>query len=173
MQLLGNLEIGWLNGWIYSAIMLVVSSSAYLFAKRMTSFAWMTRKQVVLAGLADVAIVGLSIFTIWTPIVYPGILFWVGNGIYVLGLVLAALAIVAFARTPDDEPVTRGIYQVLRHPYYVGGYLSVMGIGLICREWLIILGTVASVIPGVWSAKWEEEHLREAYGDEIAGRRGR
>jgi protein-S-isoprenylcysteine O-methyltransferase Ste14 len=173
MQLLANLEIGWLNGWIYSAIMLVISSSAYIFAGRMTSFTWMTRKQVLVAGLADVVIVGLSIFTLWTPVVYPGVLFWVGNGIYVLGLVLVALSIVAFARTPDDEPVTRGIYQVFRHPYYVGGYLSVMGVGLICREWLIILGTAASIIPGVLSAKWEEEHLRETFGDETREYQGR
>jgi len=163
MHLLTDLQIGWLNGWIYSAIVLAVSSSAYIFAKRMTSFAWMTRRQVLLAGLADVAMVGLSIFTLWTPIVAPGILFWAGNAMYVLCLLYVIMAIAAFARTPDDQPVTRGIYRLLRHPYYVGSYLSFLGIGLVCREWLIVLGTLASIIPGIWSAKWEEEHLRETY----------
>jgi protein-S-isoprenylcysteine O-methyltransferase Ste14 len=166
MELLADLEIGWLNGWIYSAIFLVISSSAYIFANRMTSFSWMTKKQVLLAGIADVATVGLCIFTIWKPIAYPGVLFWVGNVIYILGLVITIMSIVAFAKTPDDKPVTRGIYQVFCHPYYLGGYLSLIGIGLICREWLIILGTIVSMIPGFCSAKWEEEHLEETYGHE-------
>jgi len=166
MQFLTSLEIGWLNGWIYSAIFLVVNCSAYIFAKRMTSFSWMTRKQVLLAGIADVATIGLCIFTIWKPIAYPGILFWTGNVIYILGLVITMMSITAFAKTPDDKPVTRGIYKVFRHPYYLGGYLSLIGIGLICREWLIILGTIVSMIPGIWSAKWEEEYLEETYGDE-------
>ena len=39
MGFLADLQIGWLNGWIYSATVLLVSSSAYLFAKGMTSFA--------------------------------------------------------------------------------------------------------------------------------------
>ena len=123
IQPLTNLEIGWLNGWIYSATLLVISSSAYVFAKRMTSFSWMTQKQFLLAGIADVATIGLCIFTIWKP-------------------------------------------KVFRHPYYLGGYLSLVGIGLICREWLIISVAMASMIPGFWSAKWEEEHLEETYGDE-------
>jgi protein-S-isoprenylcysteine O-methyltransferase Ste14 len=166
MQLLTNLEIGWLNGWIYSVIFLVIACSNYIFTKRMTSFSWMTKKQFLLAGIADVATIGLCIFTIWKPIVYPGILFWVGNVIYILGLIFVIMSIVAFAKTPNDKLVTRGIYKVFRHPYYLGGYLSLIGIGLICREWLIILGTIVSMIPGFWSAKWEEEYLEETYGDE-------
>ena len=76
-----------------------------------------------------------------------------------------ALSIVAFAQTPEDKPVTGGIYRLLRHPYYLGSYLSLIAIGLICKEWLIILLVTASMIPGYWSAKWEEQHCKEAYGD--------
>lgn len=166
MELLANLEIGWLNGWIYSAIFLVIGCSNYIFAKRMTSFSWMTKKQFLLAGIADVATIGLCIFTIWKPIAHPGSLFWTGNVIYILGLVITIMSIVAFAKTPDDKPVTKGIYKVFRHPYYLDGYLSFISIGLICREWLIVFVAIASMIPGFWSAKWEEEHLEETYGDE-------
>ena len=70
MQLLTNLEIGWLNGWIYSVIFLVIACSNYIFTKRMTSFSWMSKKQFLLAGVADVATIGLCIFTIWKPIAY-------------------------------------------------------------------------------------------------------
>jgi protein-S-isoprenylcysteine O-methyltransferase Ste14 len=161
---MGELRIGWLNGWVYSALLMAVTCSAYVFAKRMTSFAWMSRKQLVLAGMADVLVTGLCIYTIWKPIVYPGLLFWAGNVLYVLGLMVVILSIRAFATTPDDQPVTRGVYALLRHPYYVGSYLSLIGIGLICRDGLIILGTALSIVPGYWSAKWEEEHLRDTFG---------
>jgi protein-S-isoprenylcysteine O-methyltransferase Ste14 len=124
MRLPANLGIGWLNGWIYSAIFLVISCSVYIFAKRMTSFSWMTKKKFLLAAIADVAAIGLCIFTIWKPIAYPGVLFWVGNVVYILGLIFVIMSIVAFAKTPDDKPVTQGIYRVFRHPYYLGGYLS-------------------------------------------------
>lgn len=161
---MAELRIGWLNGWIYSAIFLGVACSAYVFARRMTSFAWMSRKQLLAAGMADVIMAGLCIFTIWRPIVYPGVLFWAGNVLYALGLILLILAIHAFATTPSGQPVTRGVYAVLHHPYYVGSYLCLIGIGLICRDRLIVLMTVLSLIPGYWSAKWEEQYLAEAFG---------
>lgn len=161
---MGELRIGWLNGWIYSAIFMAVASSVYVFARRMTSFAWMSRRKFLVAGLADVIITGLCVLTIWKPIVYPGLLFWAGNLLYALGLVCVVLAIHAFATTPSDQPVTRGIYAVLRHPYYVGSYLCVTGIGLICRDPLIVLMTAVSIVPGYCSAKWEEQHVAETFG---------
>jgi protein-S-isoprenylcysteine O-methyltransferase Ste14 len=164
MELLTDLQIGWLNGWIYSAVFTVVTCSNLAFTKRMAAFSWMSKKQVVLAGVADVVTIGLCVFTIWMPIAYPGSLFWVGNVIYILGLVIVAMSIVAFVKAPQDKPVTQGIYRILRHPYYAGSYLSLLAIGLICREWLVIIVAIASMIPGFWSAKWEEEHCEEAYG---------
>ena len=161
---MGELQIGWLNGWVYAVIFFAVACSAYVFARRMTSFAWMSRKQLLLAGIADVVITGLCIFTIWKPIVYPGILFWAGNMLYTLGLILVILSIHAFATTPSDQPVTRGIYAALRHPYYVGSYLCLIGIGLICKDRFIVLVAVASMIPAYWSAKWEEQYLEETFG---------
>ena len=131
---MGELRIGWLNGWIYSGVFMAVSLSAYVFARRMTSFAWMSRRQLVIAGMADVITTGLCILTIWKPIVYPGVLFWTGNLLYALGLIIEVLSIPAFATTPSDKPVTKGIYAVLRHPYYTGGYLCLIGIGLICMD---------------------------------------
>ena len=69
----------------------------------------------------------------------PGSLFWVGNVIYVLGLIIVAMSIIAFAEAPEGKPVTGGIYKILRHPYYLGSYLSLIAIGLVCKEWLIII----------------------------------
>jgi protein-S-isoprenylcysteine O-methyltransferase Ste14 len=166
MGFLANLQIGWLNGWIYSAVFMIIGCSNLFFTKRMTAFSWMRREQVLLAGMADVVATGLCIFTIWKPIAYPGVLFWVGNVIYVLGLIVVAMSIIAFVKTPEGRPVTGGVYKILRHPYYMGSYLSLIAIGLICKEWLIIIAAIASMIPGFWSAKWEEEYCEEAYGDE-------
>ena len=45
MGFLADLEIGWFNGWIYSALLLVIACSNFLFAKRMTVFSWMSRKR--------------------------------------------------------------------------------------------------------------------------------
>ena len=164
MGFLVDLEIGWLNGWIYSAILVLVSCSCYLFAKRMTDFSWMSRRQSLIAGSADLVIVGVCIFTLWTPIAYPGILFWVGNLLYLLGLIVVALSIIAFAKTPEDQRVTRGIYRLVRHPYYVGSYLALIAIGLICKEWFILVLSIASMVPGYLSARWEEQHCQATYG---------
>jgi protein-S-isoprenylcysteine O-methyltransferase Ste14 len=88
----------------------------------------------------------------------------VGNLLFLLGLIVVIMSIIAFAQTPEDQPVTGGIYKLLRHPYYVGSYLSLIAIGLICREWFILVLTLVSIVPGLWSAKWEEQHCEEAYG---------
>jgi protein-S-isoprenylcysteine O-methyltransferase Ste14 len=161
---MGELRIGWLNGWVYSALLMAVTCSAYVFARRMTSFAWMSKRQLLVAGMADVITTGLCIYTIWKPIIYPGMLFWAGNVLYALGLIAVILSIHAFATTPSDQPVTRGIYAALRHPYYVGSYLCLVGIALICRDPAILLIAVASMVPGYCSAKWEEQYLEETFG---------
>ena len=107
----------------------LVAASNYILDRRMTKFPGMTKEEFILGGTADAAQIGLLIFAIWTPIVYPGSLFWARNAIYILGLVIVIMSIMAFRKTPDDKPVTRGIYGISCNPYYIGSYLSVLSVG--------------------------------------------
>lgn len=56
------------------------------------------------------------ILIILTPLKVGTTAFFVGAALYALGLVGLAVAMLNFSDTPLDQPVTKGIYKVSRHP---------------------------------------------------------
>jgi protein-S-isoprenylcysteine O-methyltransferase Ste14 len=61
--------------------------------------------------------------------------------------------------------VTTGVYGRIRHPMYLGGALSLAGLGLYLESATGICATVVLAWPGYWlSAAVEDRKLREKYG---------
>ena len=129
MYLLKNMELGLFNGWIYSLILLLVSHSGFIFAKRMPSFPSMTKTAIILSIAVSVFSYGVPIFTIWLPISSQGGYFWAGNVIFIIGIIIISMSIAAFNKTPDNKPVTTGIYKITRNPMYLGTFFSSIAIG--------------------------------------------
>jgi protein-S-isoprenylcysteine O-methyltransferase Ste14 len=65
--------------------------------------------------------------------------------------------------------VTTGIYSRVRHPMYLGGALSLAGLGLYIESATGVCATVVLAWPSYWWAAAEEERrLREKFGGTYA-----
>ena len=113
------------------------------------------------------ALIGcLCIYSIFLPLAVGTAWFFAGLPVYILGLVLITIAMLAFIATPLDKPNTTGLYRLSRHPMYLGILLMYIGIGIASASWvylLLILAYLATyrtvfIIP-------EERMCCEKFGD--------
>ena len=96
----------------------------------------------------------------------PGVVRWIGLGIFIAGLGLAIGALVQLKGVENiDHLVTTGLFARLRHPMYLRFILWIFG-------WAIYHGAVASLLAGfvgigniIYWRYLEEEHLERTYGD--------
>ncbi len=63
-----------------------------------------------------------------------------------------------------QELVTVGVYRYIRHPIYLGVFLSITGGELVAQSYLVVIG-LAIVINGYWQARREEILLLSHFGN--------
>ncbi len=95
-----------------------------------------------------------------------------GEGLFVLGMALFAWSLVFLKRAffGDIVPTTnnlvqRGPYRWVRHPLYLSMMITLLGIAMVFRSWLGILGVFIFFLPvAVYRARLEEAYLTQKYG---------
>ena len=115
-----------------------------------------------LGVLVWLTLLGYSIFLplpLGTPLLYTGIAF------FAAGLIIFEIAMISFAKTAIDEPVTTGLYRYSRHPVYIGVFVQYIGIGIASASGLFLLLIIASIILSILTAPAEERFCLEKYGD--------
>jgi protein-S-isoprenylcysteine O-methyltransferase Ste14 len=93
------------------------------------------------------------------------ILFYIGFILYLVGMIFVVMAIIGFATTPADKPVTKGIFRISRNPMYIGGIRIFLGIALISLSWIYAIFVLIWVILIIKSIKKEEAECLKKYGD--------
>jgi protein-S-isoprenylcysteine O-methyltransferase Ste14 len=96
----------------------------------------------------------------------------IGTGIFCAGIAVVALgllglitAIVNFGTTPVDQPVTKGLYRVSRHPQIVSLTVIFLGICLMIGSWAALLALAASRVLQHYGILGEEEACLAEYGE--------
>lgn len=140
-------------GWLRSPLFYFLASALFFGAS-----AWPWRPVPVTlraAGRAAALLVG-------------SVLYWLGLGLVVWGR--AALGPMYFVSTAlgaqlfaGHQLVTRGPYQVVRHPMYAGLAAAVLGGLLLYRTWTLVLLLVLPFSLGL-RARREEQVLRAYFG---------
>jgi len=105
------------------------------------------------------------VYAIFLPLKIGTAWLYIGLPILALALVMTLLTTINFATTPVDEPVTRGVYRILRHPIYLSGFLMYVGIGIACVSWVLLLCAVLWIVLWHIVVPTEERFLQEKYGD--------
>jgi protein-S-isoprenylcysteine O-methyltransferase Ste14 len=107
----------------------------------------------------------IMVFSLFIP-VYANMYFIIaGNIVYIIGLVLATVAMWQFSRVKTDEAITRGLYKISRNPMQVMGFIMGIGIGIIANNlWLWIL-TVINIITSYPMFFMQEKYCVEKYGE--------
>ena len=71
------------------------------------------------------------------------------------------------AQTGVQALATDGPYRIVRHPYYLGGIILIMGLAIGFRSVWSIAGTLLLLIPSaIYVARLEDDALAEKFGED-------
>ena len=72
---------------------------------------------------------------------------------------------ISVANTSQDEPATRGPYRFSRHPIYLSGFLTLVGIGIAGASWVVLLCALLWIVFFYIVVPAEERFCLKQYGD--------
>jgi protein-S-isoprenylcysteine O-methyltransferase Ste14 len=174
MPVVPALKVGIWNAWIFIVILLAAAFvppaiGSERVEKRMEgepTGGEQTEVTKIANLITHVIIMPFTlIFGIFVPIKVGAWWLYLGLPIYLLGLVMVLMYAISFATAPVDEPLSKGVYAISRHPAYSGFFLAYAGIGIACASWVFLLCAL------VWIGSWrpgvveEERMLLEKYGE--------
>ena len=174
MSLTPAFEIGVWNAWILQIFLFITTialdflmgKEAKLSTKRMSQFVPFNKTEKILAYSTHVIIMPfVFIYSIFLPLKLGTIWLYVGLPIFALSVVMYVVTIINVANTPVDEPVTRGVYRILRHPIYFSGFLMYISIGIASASWVVLLCALLWIAFLYIVVPTEERFLLEKYGD--------
>ena len=170
MEIIPTLEIGWLNGWILLAFEFLIQGSLLLvFPKPVVSrlfdrSGWSVKQRVFLI-LGKIFSLLTLVLIILTPLKINSGVFIAGLLLYALGVIGLVVAMFNFKDTPIDQPVTKGVYKISRHPQIVAQFIFLLGICMAIGSWIALFCLVMSRILQHFSILAEEEVCLRQYGE--------
>ncbi len=124
-----------------------------------------TKLEKRISTITFILIPCVALYSVFLPLKLGSTWFYVGCFIYVLGTFFLIGANVAFATTPVDKPVTKGVYRISRHPMNLGFFLILVGTGIACTSWVLLLcGGIFILLMRFWLPS-EERWCLQLYGD--------
>jgi protein-S-isoprenylcysteine O-methyltransferase Ste14 len=170
MEIIPVLKIGWLNGWILLAFEFLVEGSLMLvFPKDVVSrlfdrSGWSEEQRVLLIA-GKLFSVACLVFIILTPLKISSSEFILGLILYGIGLAGFVAALLTFKVTPLNQPVTKGLYRLSRHPQVVSSFLIILGICVAIGSWEALFLLVMSRLFQHFGILAEEKACLKAYGE--------
>ena len=170
MEFFPAIGIGWLNGWLLLALLVLTDATSFrLFPKgvvqRLFDRSGWSRKQVVFTVVGKLVASVSLVLIILTPLKIGHPVFTAGAVISALGLIGLVWSLVDFRNTPPDQPVTRGLYRVSRHPQIVSSFVVLVGACVAIGSWSALAILLVSHFFSHWGILGEEQVCAERYGD--------
>ena len=164
------LELGLLNGWIFTACLVLRHPAMRLINKEVWQKVGaparmpLSSRERCLALLATAAKWCVFAYSVFLPLKVGTMWFRVGLPIALAGAAIYTVVWVNFATTPIDEPVTKGLYRYSRHPMRVVPLLTLVGVSLATSSWLLILLSLAFAALSCAAAPPDERFWLAKYG---------
>jgi hypothetical protein len=116
-----TLSISQLNGWlVFIAYILLFGRTISTFSanvrRRLYDRILWSRKQRTLTAIGTLISLANMVLVVFTPLAFATPWFAIGSILWLLGVSGHTIAMVNYARTPMDVPVTTGIYWISRNP---------------------------------------------------------
>ncbi len=169
MELIPELKIGWLNGWLALVLLGLTEGILFLvFPKKVVRrlfdrSGWSPQQRAFTIAGKLCALVCLVLITL-TPLKIGHPVFVIGSLLIILGLIGLVKALFDFKNTPLDEPVTHGVYRVSRHPQIVMASLVLLGACITIGSWLALTFWAAARLLEHFGIVAEEEVCLKQYG---------
>ena len=167
MSLIPDFELGLWNAWIFIIPLIVVwfVGIKFLFSKRMPdSPSLKRRKDKIIMQILMVTMFTSFFYSIFLPLKLGTIWLSIGLLIYLAGMVFVTIAMIDFATTPIDKPVTKGIYRYSRNPMFIGFFLVYLGIAVACISWVYLVITILFILIMHYISPFEEAITLGHYG---------
>jgi protein-S-isoprenylcysteine O-methyltransferase Ste14 len=170
MELMPDLRIGWLNGWL--ALVLLGLTEGILFlvfpknvvARLFNRSGWSQQQEAFTVASKLCALVCLVLIAL-TPLKVGDLVFLFGTLLVALGLMGLVKALFDYKDTPLDEPATHGLYRVSRHPQIVMASLVLLGACIAIGSWPALIVLAAARLLGHLGIVAEEEVCLKQYGE--------
>lgn len=104
-------------------------------------------------------------YSIFLPLKLDTAWLYTGIGVFLLSLLVLAVALANFITTPVDEPVTRGAYRFSRHPLYLAISLIYLSVTIASASWIFLIFFITQLFLVGICATDEEGYCLNKYGD--------
>jgi protein-S-isoprenylcysteine O-methyltransferase Ste14 len=170
MELFPELSLGWFNGWIALALLVLTDGILFLSAPKpvvarlFDRSGWSRRQRIftIIGKLVTLVGLVLIVFTrlkVGTPVIV------IGAVVVLCGLAGVIQSVTDFRNTPLDQPVTRGLYRISRHPQIVAAGLVLLGASIAIGSWAAVILWAVAHLFSHWGILAEEEACLKQYGD--------
>jgi len=165
-----ELRLGFWNAWLFMSVFIIQMLAIAVINKRAWERSHVSDEARInafersisrIANFFWLLALGYSVFL---PLQLGTIWFSIGLTIFILGLVFLGTATYSFVSTPTDEIITGGVYQLSRHPMYLGTFLICLGSGIAAGSWLFIFLTIVMALCFYQEAQIEERSCLKIYG---------
>jgi len=171
MSLLPAFKIGIWNAWLFMSVFLlqmipILFVDKHIREKSHVPAEAKRSKSEKYAGIIGNTVCFLALgYSVFLPL-QPGT-FWFNAGlaVFIAGSIVLATATANFITTPAEQMITRGMYQLSRHPMYLATFLIYLGTGLATLSWLFMLLSLVMILCFHREALVEEKYCLDKYGD--------
>ena len=171
MSLVPAFEIGIWNAWIFMSSFLLQWLAIILAGKNVAERSGhpahmkkgKTEKRVGIIGNAIWLLA--TIYSVFLPLQLGTVWFYIGLPVFLVGLMILAVATANFATAPAEKPVTQGAYYFSRHPLYLSMFIIYIGTGIATASWVFILLGIANIFWMRTEARVEERYCVERYNN--------
>jgi len=171
MSLVPAFELGLWNAWIFMSVFILQMLAVILLGRRVWGRSSLPsdikrsklEKSAPLIGNAIWLLA--TIYSIFLPLKLGANWFYIGLPVFLVGLIILAIASVNFASAPAEKPITQGIYRFSRHPLYLSTFIIYIGTSIATASWLFFLLGIANSLWIRTEVLVEERYCLEKYSD--------
>lgn len=171
MELTPAFELGLWNAWILTIWLILLPIFTNFFIKdKNTSKKLRTsvpmKFEKALNVMSMFVIIFGFIYSIFLPIKYGTIWFFIGVIFFLIGFILYLSAVVSLQNVSANKPFNKGAYRFSRHPFYVSMIFIFLSVIIICLSWVYLILLGFFLIHLIISVPAEEKYCLERYGEE-------
>jgi protein-S-isoprenylcysteine O-methyltransferase Ste14 len=116
--------------------------------------------------LIDIAVILIAILTRDTIAPSGTFLRLLGAVVFLTGVTVGVFAVRQLRRASPQELLTTGLYRYVRHPYYLGSLMALLGLSAgLLSLWGILLAITVAPLVAVTHAREEERELKLRFGN--------
>lgn len=171
MSLIPEFKIGILNAWIFMSIFLLQMLVMIFAGKRIrrrshvSQDARRSKFEKNISIIANLVWLLALVYSVFLPLQTGTIWFYTGLSLFIIGLIIMAVATFDFITTPVDLMIKKGSYRFSRHPMYLATFFICLGAGIAALSWLFILLSLIMVYCFHQEALLEERYCLNKYND--------